>query len=185
MIGTASLGVACSGIARAGNAEIAAEPLEIEDVEEPTELAPGFTDEELRRLSELRAWLAQRRREQDSGADAGRFAPDVADAADRRLLTPLGQRYAKSFRSPGSGSSRKAPTLIGRGPDGRIHHRYVFSGSEEDKAGPASPYSNDSSLQPADRWRLPGHSKVRIWPPQPADPNTMPHLDYDPPDQRR
>ena len=187
VLGTAALGIAFSGITLAGKAEIAAEPLEIEEAEEePAESAPGFTDEELRRLGELRIWLAQRKREQDGGADPKRFSQGMADAADQQLLTPLGQRYAKSFRSRGSGPNRKIPTLsIGRGPDGRIHHRYIFGGSEESEAGPTSPYYGYSSSQQAGRRHLPGHGRVRMWPPQPADQKTAPHLDYELPDQRR
>jgi hypothetical protein len=177
----AVFGIACSGVLFARETRRAIEPLELDEAEELAEPLPGFTGEELRRLNELRAWLAQRRveRGQDDGVDPSGSPGGPADDADRQLLTPLGRRYAKALPSRGSGS--QPPILrIGRGPDGRIHHRYVFV--DPNAAALANRRSGDA---PADRRYPSAQSVVRIRLPELADQRTAPRLDYELPDQRR
>ncbi|MGZ8216404.1 hypothetical protein [Methylomagnum sp.] len=175
---------------------------EIEEPEEPPQAGPAFNAEQLRRLGELRAWLARRRVQRDRSLP---LTPELNRArnmtvySDRQLLTPLGQRYAVGFQSrrnePGSPPMNQGnPVLhIGRGADGRIHHRYVFSDAEQE-ANPPPVYAADvPSGRTSPRQSLPkgtgtiqsGQRIMRIWTPEPADQRAAPRLEYELPDQRR
>jgi hypothetical protein len=184
--------LAFSGAAPAGEARIAVAPPETEEAEEPAEAMSAFTGEELRRLGELRAWLAQRRLERGDVIESGR---NLAEYPGRQLLTPLGQRFALGFRNRRDGLNRENPVLrIGRGPDGRIRHRYVFGDTEREGAPPESPYSIPAPNGSADS-RPPlakgtgsiesRHRIVRMWTAAPNGPNAAPRLDYEVSEQRR
>ena len=163
-------GFACAGTGLAGETRTAAEALEMDEGEEAGEPLTGFTGEELRRLAELRAWLAERRQAREQGG--------AAYAASPELLTPLGRRYAGA--SPSREANRRTPILhIGRGPDGRIHHRYVFGDSDD--AAPANPRPADA---PDSRRYPAAGSAARIRLPELADQRIAPRLEYQLPDQR-
>jgi hypothetical protein len=166
-------------------------PPEAEAAEEPAPTLPGFSGDQLQRLRTLRAWLERRKEERQSGGaiDPDRKPPrELTVYSDRQLLTPLGQRYALGFQK--NRRNGELPTLrIGRGADGRIHHRYVFSPPEQAEAEPETP----TPLEPTDSRRLSASAGalasrqriVRVWTPEPQDPETAPRLEYELPDPRR
>jgi hypothetical protein len=170
-------------------------PMEIDDAEEAdatTPTLPGFSGDQLRRLRELRAWLARRKQERLEG---GRLEPERTLPrqwtvnSDRQVLTPLGQRYALGFEKNRHGpETREAPILrIGRGSDGRIHHRYVF----RDQAGlEAEPETPVLAIPPEARrpagTLISRQRVVRIFVPElPPDSPTSPRLEYEAFDSRR
>lgn len=167
-------------------------PPETGAAEEPAPTLPGFSGDQLQRLRTLRAWLERRKEERQSGGviDPDRKPPrELTVYSDRQLLTPLGQRYALGFQK--NRRNGELPTLrIGRGADGRIHHRYVFSPPEQAEAEPETP----SPPEPAAYRRLPSAGSgalasrqriVRVWAPEPQDSGTAPGLEYELPDPRR
>jgi hypothetical protein len=100
----------------------------------PDKSGPAFTEDEQRRLRELRQWLLRRHMERKRNEPGGIEALKEAAASDLRAPA---NRPARRFPD---GQHRETPMLhIGRGPDGRIHHRYVFSASGPDESRPASP----------------------------------------------
>jgi hypothetical protein len=163
---------------------------------EPTEPEPipGFSSDQMQRLRELRAWLQARKLQRLSGgieAPEPRPKRQVAISDGRQLLTPLGQRYAQGFQK--YPPRRETPILrIGRGPDGRIQHHYVFPEEEQaDFEMEGEDETERPAATPRAKGRRPAGSiasrqrMVRIWAPEPLDQRISPRLDYEVSDQRR
>jgi hypothetical protein len=102
---------------------------------------PGFTGEERRRIQELRQWLAQRHQQRKPGTGgAARGLPPVSPVREARALDLTAPDLSSQNAPFRSGATRGSPVLhIGRGPDGRIHHRYVFSDSGPDRVQSLAP----------------------------------------------
>lgn len=187
--------------AQAGAIPVESMAPEVEEPAEPVKPGPVFSAEQLRRLGELRAWLARRRLERERNPliiPEPNRARSMTVNTDRQLLTPLGQRYSLGFqnRQNEANPSQGNPVLhIGRGPDGRIHHRYVFNDAEREETEPpviAYSYDNASNrksarqtLQKGTGTIQAGQRIVRIWTPEPTDQRAAPRLEYELPDQRR
>jgi hypothetical protein len=105
-----------------------------EESAEPDETGPAFTEDEQKRIQALRQWLLQRQLDRQRNEPAGIEALKEAAASDPRGLA---HHLARGF----SGGQRQENSVprIGRGPDGRVHHRYVFNASGPDELQPASP----------------------------------------------
>jgi hypothetical protein len=137
IIGLGSLVVlqALSGQTLARESRLMADAPAAEEPAAPDNIGPAFTEDEQRRLRELRQWLLQRHLERKRNEPGGIEA--LKEAATSDLLRPSASR---SLRGLSDAPSRGAPTLrIGRGPDGRIHHRYVFNSSRPDDLRSVSP----------------------------------------------
>lgn len=197
VFGTATFACVVPWDLQAREARIAADPSETLEADEGLPAIPGFSGDQRQRLQQLRAWLERRKTERQSGGviDPDRVKPqrELTVYSDRELLTPLGKRYALGFEKnrrnePYDGRSR---TLhIGRGADGRIHHRYVFGSPEQAEA---EPEGTMPSMPPESRRAPPPGTGsiasrqriVRIWTQDPMDGRTAPSLEYELPDQRR
>lgn len=192
LFGVAALGLAFPPVSPARGERAAASP---ENETPPDDLPnlPGFSSDQMQRLRELRAWLQARKLQRLNGGVA---QPEVRPRRqaviddERQLLTPLGQRYALGFEK--YRPRRETPILrIGRGPDGRIHHQYVFP--DEEQADTEMEAEADTELPatpPAKSRRRAGtiaarKKVVRVWSPEPLDQRISPRLDYDIEDPRR
>lgn len=200
VLGAAALVPMAAGAASAGAIPVESIAPDVEEPAEPVRPGPAFSAEQLHRLGELRAWLARRRLERERNpliVPTPTRARSMTVYTDRQLLTPLGQRYAVGFqnRRDEAAPSQGNPVLhIGRGPDGRIHHSYIFTDAERDGEPPPTAYSYGATSKSGNpRQALPkgsgtiqaGQRIVRIWTPEPADQRAAPRLEYELPDQRR
>ncbi|SMF93618.1 hypothetical protein SAMN02949497_0905 [Methylomagnum ishizawai] len=117
--------LALAGRALAGDSDPGDLAPEIQAPKAPDQASPVFSEDEQKRLQELRRWLLLRQQErklQEPGKlDALKQAraADLADPAPRPKSNPV--------------------LHIGRGPDGRIHHRYIFNESGPDQLQSAVP----------------------------------------------
>lgn len=101
--------------------------------------AAEFSMDQQARLQELKQWLNQRNSQRGK-------PPSVAGRARGmvRLPPPVtldeASRPIREFTYGENGQYRGVPKLhIGRGPDGRIYHRYVFSDAETQRVEPNAP----------------------------------------------
>lgn len=121
---------------------------------------PDFNPDERQRLLELRLWLVRRSRERLAGTAPGRADPfpetilprgagRVGRFPETTLPQPPGTdpRLAREFSYGENGQYRGVPKLhIGRGPDGRVYHRYVFSDSGPNRLDNAAPGRGPASI---------------------------------------
>ena len=130
----------------------------------------GFSGNELLRLRELRAWLAQRKLQREDGTLSRPQTPYPGLSAypERQLLTPLGQRYALGFRK--HKPSRTRTLQIERGAEGRVYHRIVFAGRGGASAGTTSGRNADSEPVLDTGTSTRGRRALRLWGSPPTDP---------------
>lgn len=179
-LGAWAVGLAAfSGPSSSGEARITVVSPEAGESAEwaPESRTYGFSGQQLLRLRELRTWLAERRLQRQDGvlAEPGRRPLDLSVYPDRQILTPLGQRYALGFQNRRTPHGSGNPTLfIGRGPDGRIYHRYDLGNSAGSPlwAGRDGPRRDDRAV--GSRQRIVGMS-----PPEPRDQRAVPRLEYE------
>ncbi len=123
---------------------------------------PAFTEDEQRRIRELRQWLMRRQLERKLKEPGGVEGLKETKALD--LTIPDMANRDSLFRYGAAGQSGGNPILhIGRGPDGRIHHRLVFSDSS-----PEQPRSRAYEYDPPTRRAPAGRTIIR-------DTSTLPH----------
>jgi len=116
---------------------------EIEAPSAPSKAKPAFSADEQRRLLELRAWLARRRMgrklDQPGSLNAIRES-SLGERYPRQLLNGPSRSWSGVRNGEIGRFVQRNPTLhIGRGPDGRIYHRYVFGDSGPDQVQSAAP----------------------------------------------
>ncbi len=126
--------LAFSGLARATEPMRPADqpgPATPEQAEKPK---PGFTIDEQRRLQDLKLWLHQRKlqRKLHEPGNLDGLKSAKADKPRPPLVLSLGDDFR--YSDPAALSQGSPVLHIGRGRDGRIHHRYVFNDSGPDQA---------------------------------------------------
>lgn len=124
--------LALAGQALAGDGDPGSLAPEIQAPKVPDKASPVFSEDEQKRIQELRRWLLRRQQERKLQE------PGPLDALKQaRVAGPGFPDLAAADPAP---RPKGNPVLhIGRGPDGRIHHRYIFNESGPDQLQSAVP----------------------------------------------
>lgn len=122
--------------ARAGEGRMGSESPGTPEAAPPSKTSPVFSEDEQRRIRELRQWLLRRQQERKLGEPGGVDALKEAKAPLDLSIPDMSRAGGEFGVAPPKGK----PVLhIGRGPDGRVHHRYIFSEEGPDQLQSAAP----------------------------------------------
>lgn len=129
--------LALAGQALAGDGDPGSLAPEIQAPKVPDKASPVFSEDEQKRIQELRRWLLRRQQERKL-QEPGKLDALKQAKAPLDLTIPDMSHAGNEFTA--AREPKGNPVLhIGRGPDGRIHHRYIFNESGPDPLQSAAP----------------------------------------------